>query len=178
MVAAMQTMQWYTPRLIIRRFCEKDLVPLYEMHADAEATKFLGGVWSMERAQQTLAGIIAGYVSDEMRWLAVEERTSGNFIGVCWLGGLGARWDNALGAGHVELGYRYDRRYWGRGYATEAGAAMLRRGFDELKLKQIVAIVDERNLASERVLQKLGMAYNHTFEQEGLVIKFYTLDRK
>ena len=41
--------------------------------------------------------------------------------------------------------------------------------------KQIVAIVDERNLASERVIIKLGMTYQHTFEQEGLTIKFYTL---
>ena len=55
---------------------------------------------------------------------------------------------------------------------------MLRRGFDELNLKQIVAIVDERNLASERVLQKLGMTYHHTFEQDGLAIKFYTLRRE
>jgi [ribosomal protein S5]-alanine N-acetyltransferase len=177
MVVAMdQPKQWHTPRLIIRRFREDDLVPLYEMHADPETTKYLDGVWTMDRAQGALGRIMEGNATDDLRWMAVTERESEKFIGVCWLARLGARWEKALGPGHIELGYRYDRRYWGRGYATEAGAAMLRRGFDELNLKQIVAIVDVRNFASERVLQKLGMQYHRTFEQQGLTIKFYTLD--
>ena len=75
--------EWHTQRLIIRRFREADLVPLYDMHADAETTKYLEGVWTMERAQQALRRIIRGYATDDFRWMAVTERTSGRFIGVC-----------------------------------------------------------------------------------------------
>jgi [ribosomal protein S5]-alanine N-acetyltransferase len=162
-----------TERLGIRWLTMNDLTPLYEMHADAEAMKFLGGVWTLKQTRETLERILERDARGDSRWMAVDELASGRFIGVCWLGPLGARWDAELGAGHIELGYRYDRRYWGRGYATEAGEAMLRRGFEEMELPEIVAIVNEENIASDRVLNKLGMKYHRTFRQEGLTIKFY-----
>jgi RimJ/RimL family protein N-acetyltransferase len=170
-------MAWETDRLILRRFREDDLEGLFELHGDPAAMHFLGVPWTKEKTRETLAKIIANYEKTDLDWHAVERKSDSAMIGVCWLGRLGARWDNALGPGHIELGYRYAKRFWGNGYASEAGAAMLRRGFDELKLPQIVAICDVLNTASDRVIQKLGMQYQKTFEQEGLTIKFYTLDR-
>jgi RimJ/RimL family protein N-acetyltransferase len=59
--------------------------------------------------------------------------------------------------GGGELGYIFDARFRGRGYATEAAAAMLRLGFEDLGLHRIVARIDERNDASVRVATRLGM---------------------
>ncbi len=56
----------------------------------------------------------------------------------------------------VVLGYRFFRRHWGKGYATEASRAALGFGFGELALPRVVALVAEENVASLRVMQKLG----------------------
>jgi len=172
-----QKTQWETERLILRRFRHDDFDALYELHSDPEAMRFLGGVWSPQQTRETLERIIARYAETDLIWHAVERKADGAVIGVCWLGRLNVRWEVSLGPGLVELGYRYARRFWGNGYATEAGAAMLRRGFDELKLPRIMAIVDCANVASDRVIQKLGMQYRKTFEQDGMTIKYYALDR-
>jgi RimJ/RimL family protein N-acetyltransferase len=60
---------------------------------------------------------------------------------------------------HAELGYWIGKPYWGQGYATEAAAAMIAFGFNSLKLHRINATHFSDNLASGRVMEKLGMTY-------------------
>jgi RimJ/RimL family protein N-acetyltransferase len=57
----------------------------------------------------------------------------------------------------VEIGWRIDPDFWGRGLATEGGRAALRFGFDVLRLDDIVSIYEPENVASGRVMQRLGM---------------------
>jgi len=80
----------------------------------------------------------------------VEEKITPGFIGCCGLLPL-------EDSGMIEIGYRFVRKVWGRGLATEAVAAALDHGFRHLGLARIVAITDRRNLASQRVLQKIGL---------------------
>ena len=54
------------------------------------------------------------------------------------------------------LAFCLAREYWGRGLATEAGRAFVNFGFDQLRLKRIVAVAEVGNAASIRVLEKLG----------------------
>jgi len=65
----------------------------------------------------------------------------------------------------AELGYWVGVPYWGRGYATEAGIALLRHAFAELNLNRVFAIHYSRNPASGRVLQKIGMRHEGTLPQ-------------
>jgi RimJ/RimL family protein N-acetyltransferase len=161
-----------TERLRIRRFRADDWPALFLLQGDAEATRFIGGVWSDERTQEIAARISAGYDTNVWEWFAVADRATDIVLGVCWLGPLNAKWCEALGIGpEIELGYRYARKYWGQGYATEAGRAMLARGFEELGLSHVVAIVDARNGASERVMQKLGMRHFGDTERDGVQIR-------
>jgi RimJ/RimL family protein N-acetyltransferase len=172
--------QWHTPRLIIRELREQDAAGLTELHADPEATHFIGGVWQPGRAKEILPLIIRNYQTNKYEWFAVARKEDDAFLGVCWLGPLGAKWCEALQIETpIELGYRYVRRHWGNGYATEAGQAMLRRGFEELELAEIVAIVRPDNVASDRVLNKLGMRYRKsaTRDSDGVTVKYYTLSR-
>ncbi len=87
-------------------------------------------------------------VEDEHEWLletcrlAVIERATGDLVGWCGLE------DN-------ELGYRFRRESWGKGYATEAARAVVEQAM-AAGVTLIVASVDERNGASKRVLEKLG----------------------
>lgn len=91
--------------------------------------------------------------------LTVLERESGTLIGDVLL-----MWHSReQRAG--EIGYVLHPDHFGNGYATEAGAALLRLGFDELGLHRIVGRLDARNTASARVLEKLGMRREAHFVQ-------------
>jgi [ribosomal protein S5]-alanine N-acetyltransferase len=83
---------------------------------------------------------------------AITLRDTGGFCG-----GVGMRLE--LDHYRAELGYWLGVPYWGRGYATEAGQAMLRYGFDTLGLHRIYAQHVRENPASGHVLKKIGMRY-------------------
>jgi RimJ/RimL family protein N-acetyltransferase len=65
----------------------------------------------------------------------------------------------------VDLGFRLLRSQWGKGYATEAAQGSLQYGFKTYSLEKIVAQAMKENIASQRVLQKLGMRFQKTFEE-------------
>jgi RimJ/RimL family protein N-acetyltransferase len=86
---------------------------------------------------------------------AVEELSTGSFIGFVGLHAVPANLPFAPG---LEVGWRLARPYWGRGYATEAGAAALGFGFGALELDEIFSFTSVLNLRSQRVMERLGMS--------------------
>ncbi|WP_162870997.1 GNAT family N-acetyltransferase, partial [Klebsiella pneumoniae] len=62
----------------------------------------------------------------------------------------------------AQIGYMFDRRYWGQGYGTEAVGRMIRFGFEELGLQRIEGKCHEHNQRSQKVLIKNGMKYMRT----------------
>jgi ribosomal-protein-alanine N-acetyltransferase len=79
----------------------------------------------------------------------VWERETGELVGDCSL-----HYDTTFGAWELSYGFRRDR--WGRGYASEAARAVVRYGFQTMRVARIVADVDAANPASSRVLEKCG----------------------
>jgi len=83
----------------------------------------------------------------------------------------------------AELGYWIGVPFWGKGFATEAGRAMLRFAFDEQRLHRLTAQVFSRNAASARVLQKIGMkcegTLHHHFRKWGefVDVDYYAIVR-
>jgi [ribosomal protein S5]-alanine N-acetyltransferase len=61
-------------------------------------------------------------------------------------------------SGHIEIGWHFNPVYWGQGFATEAAQAVLRYGFETLKLTEIYAVTLPENVRSQAVAQRLGMA--------------------
>src|ERR687895_670485 len=59
----------------------------------------------------------------------------------------------------IEVGYRFLREHWGRGYATEAARAAIRFAFDEMGLDRLVAVTLPTNRASRRVMEKCGLSF-------------------
>jgi ribosomal-protein-alanine N-acetyltransferase len=80
----------------------------------------------------------------------VELLESGAIIGAAGL-------QHLEGGPEVEVGYRFLKEHWGRGYATESALASLGFAFEELGLDRIVAVALETNIASRRVLEKCGL---------------------
>ena len=85
---------------------------------------------------------------------AVEVLTIAPFIGFV---GLAVPRFEAHFTPCVEIGWRIGAEYWNRGYATEAARAVLTFGFETLRLNQIVAFTVPANMASRRVMEKIGM---------------------
>jgi RimJ/RimL family protein N-acetyltransferase len=99
-------------------------------------------------------------------------KETGEFIGTC-----GIEPFDLDGQAEVELGYRLCLKFWGKGYAREAAAAMLKYGFGDLKLTRIMAFVLPQNRASVRILEKLGFQYLRDFIHAGLSHRLYEFSR-
>jgi len=140
-----------TPRLKLRPYIEADideLLPLVGVREVAATTLRIPHPYTRENA----ADFLALAQEPDKIWLAVTLRSNGHQIG-----GIGLRVDREHQ--HAELGYWLGVSYWGQGFATEAGRAMLRYGFEELHLHRIFASHFKHNPASGRVLRKLGLRY-------------------
>ena len=80
--------------------------------------------------------------------------------------------------GAVDLGYRFLPAYWGQGLATEASIACLNYGFDTLGLQRILGLTHPDNLASMRVLEKVGMRRTEPILYEGVHAERFEIHRK
>jgi [ribosomal protein S5]-alanine N-acetyltransferase len=159
-----------TERLLLREFDEGDAEPFYVLGTDPAVTRYTGdgGLTSVEHALEILRGHpLADYRKHGFgRWACVC-KDNGQVIGFAGLKRL-----EDLG-GEVDLGYRFLPAYWGSGLATEAGRAVLNFGFERLRLEQIIGLVDPANVASVRILEKLGMTYTGTVLYLGQQIPRY-----
>lgn len=143
-----------TERLLLRTFSEEDANLVYLLNLDPDVTRYTGDpVRDTAHAQEVLQkAILPQYaLYGYGRW-AVHSKPGLKFIGWC---GLKMRPD----AKEIDLGYRFMRESWGKGFATEAAAASLRYGFEKVGIKRIVGRALPANLASIRVLEKCGMTY-------------------
>ena len=95
--------------------------------------------------------------------LAVERLSDGSFLGWCGLSSWNPDYRSA------SLGYVYREAAWGHGYATEAAGALVGWAFDTFDLNRVQAETDTRNVASARVLEKLGFVREGTLREDCIV---------
>jgi ribosomal-protein-alanine N-acetyltransferase len=77
---------------------------------------------------------------------------------------------------YYDLGYRLIRKYWGDGFATESALASLTYGFETLKLNEIFAAAHIENIASNRILNKIGLKQEGTFTYDKELHNWYRLE--
>lgn len=140
-----------TPRLVLREFEWSDAIHLFELNADPEVVQYTGDppFESIAEAKTFLQNYTAYKETGYGRW-AVIRSTDQVFLGWCGL---------KLHPEYVDLGYRFFKKEWGKGYASEAAKACIKYGFEVLGLETIVGRVLPENTASVRVLEKMGMHY-------------------
>lgn len=140
-----------TERLILRTWTYADAERLFEICSDAETMLHIGDrkpYESIEVAQEFLNWAVPYQLKTGFcRW-AVIEKESGKIIGSC---GFAFRDMN-----EVELGYLFDRKFWGKGFATEAARACLHYGFHEIGFEKIIALTDLDHKKSQNILRKIG----------------------
>lgn len=144
-----------TERLTLRRFTEDDLDRLAAMYADPEVTRYVGGLKTREQTAEMFRARFLDYYERNpgLGIWATHERASGRFVGLHLL-------NNIQGETDIQVGYVLVREAWGSGYATEMARALLRYGFESLRLERICAITDLPNVASQNVLLKIGLRRN------------------
>lgn len=144
-----------TERLVLREWEPGDARVLLAMTGDPEVMLHIGDrrPWeTIERAEGWLGRVAESYRVRGYGFWAVVEKASGREVGSC---GFGPQ----PGTGTPEFGYLYARHAWGRGYATEAGRAVMLHGFKNLGFARVVACTTPEHAASRRVLEKLGFRY-------------------
>ncbi|OUL28090.1 GNAT family N-acetyltransferase [Nostoc sp. 106C] len=158
-----------TLRLRLRHFTLDDFDDLFRLYADAEVMRYLSPRTS-EQTKNSLCNHIQQWQEHNLGMWAVIHKETGKMIGRCGLGFL-------ADTPEVELGYVFDKFYWNMGLATEAAQATLKYGFWEVKLEQIVAIAHPENIASVRVIEKVGMKYQKHTRYYSHDVVYYTLPR-
>lgn len=146
-----------TVRLLLRPFADDDLDRMAALMADQDFMRFSLGVFSREQTAGFLVRIRARDRDGSPSQFAVIFREDNRLIGYC---GFFAQVVD--GIEELEIGYRLDPAYWGRGIATEAARAVCDHGFNQLRLTRLISLIHPDNHASRRVAEKNGM----TLEKE------------
>ncbi len=140
-----------TPRLKLRALTEEDAEDVFALNSHPDVMKYTGEppFRSLEDAVERIRTYPDFEERGFGRWGCLHKADQ-RVIGFC-----GLKYLSELDA--VDLGYRLLPQYWGQGLATEAALATVAFGFDVLKLSEIIGLVMPGNVASIRVLEKVGM---------------------
>lgn len=145
-----------TKRLRMRPPTWDDLDSIYRLGSNPNVMRFLnkGEAQTIGQARKDLERRIRQTNQYTGYWIT-EQKTDHAFVGWIALKRLEQTKD-------TEIGYRFLEEFWGKGLATEAGTAVLSYAFKALDLPKVVAITVEANLASVRVMEKLGLSQTGT----------------
>lgn len=151
-----------TERLLLRRLTTADLDHLCALDSDPAVMRYLNGGLPTPRAEierSILPRLLSYYARYEGYgyWAAIE-KASGEFLG--W---FALHPTDGGDAAEAALGYRLRRSVWGQGYATEGARALIRKGFAALGMQRVTATTYQDNLASRRVMEKVGMRLVRTY---------------
>jgi RimJ/RimL family protein N-acetyltransferase len=158
-----------TERLLLRPFSSEDAKDIFELNGDPEVMKFTGDqpFGSIAEARK----FILSYNHFE-KWergrFGVFLRENNAFIGWC-----GLKYHEE--SGETDLGYRFKKQFWGKGYGTEAAAFALKDGFERLHLKKIYAEAYLENKGSIRIMEKIGMKFLKDTLLDGAEGKIYEM---
>jgi RimJ/RimL family protein N-acetyltransferase len=162
---ALATPTLHTARLRLRPFDDTDADDIFALQSNAHVLRYWDSApWSeRERAERFIARCRQMAEEGTGARLAVDRVADGAFIGWCTLD----RWNPDYRS--ASLGYCFDAPAWGHGYATEAAGVVLRWAFETLDLNRVQAETDTRNVASARVLEKLGFVREGTLREDCVV---------
>jgi RimJ/RimL family protein N-acetyltransferase len=128
-----------------------------EMNADPGVMEFMPGLLNRQQSDALIDGIELHFREHGFGLLAAETRTTCEFAGFI---GLAVPAFTAHFTPCVEIGWRLASRQWGKGLATEGSLAVLRYGFEILRLSQIVSFTAVPNARSRRVMEKIGLRHD------------------
>jgi ribosomal-protein-alanine N-acetyltransferase len=181
MTLARDTDRIESERPIFRRIEQADFEFFARIHADPIVARYLGNgkPRSIQETHELLERYFETYQSLELGPLAVLRKSDGVLIGRCGLSDMALEVDTSSGklprvwyqrsqvpAGtnvifEQELGYTFDRNYWGRGYASEAAARVFEYASSTIPFRPIVSVIHPDNTASIKIAKKCGARHEN-----------------
>jgi RimJ/RimL family protein N-acetyltransferase len=161
-----------TERLYLRELRVEDAKNMYLLNLDDEVIKYTGDVVfkSIEEAQLFLENYDHYTNYDFGRWAVIHKSTH-IFLGWC-----GLKYTKDID--EYDIGFRFFKKYWNKGYATEAAKACIDLGFQKYKLDTIVGRAMKENISSIKVLEKIGLTYLKSFNFDGKKGVIYKIENK
>jgi RimJ/RimL family protein N-acetyltransferase len=176
-----------TDRLVLRQFTQDDAQLLFDFNSDPDVIRYVGlhSPTELRPYQEFIREKCLAYYNRYATlgfWAAVEKAT-GQFIGWFHLRpALDYRFATEAGyqQGDLDLGYRLRKSAWGKGYATEGAKALIEIALRQRNINRVVAATSIENVASQRVLEKVGLTPTSQFTLPGYerpVMKYELLCR-
>ncbi|NQY07109.1 MAG: GNAT family N-acetyltransferase [Flavobacteriaceae bacterium] len=149
-----------TERCYLREFILEDAQDFYKLNLDPEVIQYTGDVpfTSIEEAEEFIRNYNPYQKYGFGRWAVCDTKTD-DFLGFC-----GLKYHKNVD--FVEVGYRFYKTYWNKGFATETAKACVDFAFDSIKLPVMYCQVKKENLASIRVAEKLGFVFEKNYIDE------------
>ena len=148
-------MELETNRLILRNWTDKDFEYFYALNSDPVVMEYFPK--TLDRRESDELANKARSLIEENGWgfWACELKGCSEFMG--FVGLNSPDYDLPFGP-CIEVGWRFAKKYWGHGYATEAGMASLNYAFTQLNVEEVVSFAVANNRKSIAVMERLGMS--------------------
>lgn len=159
-----------TQRLYLREMLPSDAENAYLLNLDPEVLRYTGdeAFQSTEEAKTFLEAYASYKLYGFGRW-AVIRKEDDAFLGWC-----GLKYTPELD--EYDIGYRFMKKYWNQGYATEAAIPCMKLGSERFGMKRIVGRARTENIASIKVLEKLGLIFWKQYMEDGEAWEIYVKD--
>ena len=157
-----------TPRLVLGQFTENDSSLILNLNSHPGVVKYVHEpvLETEEKAREILLNIILPQYKMHLGRWAIYTKESNEFIGWC-----GLKYQRETE--EIDLGYRLHPASWGKGYATEAAQHTLAYGLNQLAIPVITGRAHVENIASLKVLEKIGMKWTRNELIDGCSVKTY-----
>lgn len=164
-----------TERLILREMLPSDAEALFEMDSNPNVHKYLWNkpLTSIDGVYQYIEMVKNQYLENNIGRFVVVLKKTNELIG--W---AGLKYNTEMINNKIhfyDIGYRLNEKFWGKGYASEASFAWLDYGFNVIKIKVMEAAAHTDNIASNRILQKIGLKMTEQYMENGVSWNWYEL---
>jgi len=146
-----------TDRLILRQWKDSDLPLFYKLNSNPKTMEYFPSILTKDQSNEYAFKIQKELKEKPYGIWAVELKDNSRFIGCI---GLHYQDFKAHFTPCIEIGWRLDLSFWGKGYATEGAKCALDYAHNALKIKEVVAFTAKCNFRSIRVMEKLKMTYD------------------
>jgi ribosomal-protein-alanine N-acetyltransferase len=151
-----------TDKLLLRPLVASDADAIYALRSDAEIMRYIREPQNRRETENWIRLVSSRWGKDKLGFCGVVEKESGALTGWCGVWRL-------TETDEVEIGYAIAKKFWRRGFATEAAEVLLGYAFAQINPDKITAVAEPENTASRRVMEKLGMRFvrlNEFYERQ------------
>ena len=167
-----------TDRLILRELKSSDAEAFFAMDHNPKVHQYLWNkpVQKIEETIEVITFVRQQYVDNGIGRFAIILKKANEFIG--WAGLKYNTEEVNHKINFYDIGYRLDEKFWGKGYASEASFAWLKYAFETMNIKTIEAAAHAENVASNRILQKMGMQMTEYYLEDEVSWNWYQLENE